>query len=204
MLDRGCHDALESLGYDLRTILYCESNVYAQAILKARMQDRAIQEAPIWPDVTTLNATQLRGSVDAIVAGFPCQPFSFAGKRAGIQDERYLFADIIRIANEANVPLLFLENVPGVLTTGKSATAPPVADVMRLLAEARFDAVWQCVSASEDEIGAPHKRERFFCIAWRELADTECHGQTEPTITGGSSDLSATEQAGSYLLPNAA
>jgi DNA (cytosine-5)-methyltransferase 1 len=166
MLDKGCHDALESLGYDLRTILYCDNNKHAQEVLKARMQDGNIHPAPIWSDVTTLHITKLRGHVDCIIAGFPCQPFSFAGKRAGIQDQRYLFADIIRLANEGGVSVLLLENVPGLLSAKKEATAP-ISDVMRLLAEAGFNAAWQCVCADDAEVKAPHKRERVFIIAWR-------------------------------------
>jgi len=179
MLDRGCAEALKNHGYDLRTILYCDNNKHAQEVLKARMQDGNVHQAPIWSDVTALNITKLRGYVDCIIAGFPCQPFSFAGKRAGIEDERYLFADIIRLANEGSVPLLFLENVPGLLSAKKEATAP-ITDVMRLLAEAGFNATWHCVRADETELQAPHKRERVFIIAWRTVTpEQELDNSTE-------------------------
>ena len=49
----------------------------------------------------------------------------------------------------------------------------------------------------------PHKRERFFCIAWRELADTECDGQTGPTVQDRTDDISGAEQTGTYQLSNA-
>jgi len=171
MLDKGVAEALKQYGYDLRTILYCDHDKHSQEVLKARMQDGNIHQAPIWDDVTSLHIEKLRGCVDCIIAGFPCQPFSYAGKRTGITDERYLFSDIIRLANEGNVPLLFLENVPGLLT-GKDGSAPPITDVLKLMAEAGFDATWCCVNASDPEIQAPHKRERLFIIAWRKLADT--------------------------------
>lgn len=154
MLDRGCADALKEHDYELRTILYCENNAYAKEVLAARMQEGKLSKAPIWSDVTTLHVTELAGHIDCIIAGFPCQPFSVAGKRAGIEDGRYLFAHIIRLANEARVPLLYLENVPGLLSGKKDATAP-ISDVARLLAEAGFDAIWHCVSASEVDSGPP-------------------------------------------------
>ncbi|MDE1161914.1 MAG: DNA cytosine methyltransferase [Acidobacteriaceae bacterium] len=202
MLDRGVGAALKAQDYDLRTILYCERETYAQEVLKARMQDKLLCEAPIWSDVTTLDASQLRGHVDCIIAGFPCQPFSVAGKRAGIEDERYLFGDVLRITNEAGAALLFLENVPGLLSA-KSDTTAPIADVMRLLDEAGFDATWQCHTA--EEAGAPHKRERWFCIAWRrELADSECDGQTGTKIEGITHCVSAEESTGQNILPYAA
>ncbi len=193
MLDRGCAAALKTQDYELRTILYCEREKYAQEVLQARMQDDLLYRAPIWSDVTTLNATQLEGHIDVVIAGFPCQPFSVAGKRAGLEDERYLFADVIRIANEAGASLLFLENVPGLLSGKKDGTAP-VTDVMRLMDEAGFDAVWHCHTASE--AGAPHKRERWFCLAWRTVADSECDGQAGSKITGSIDCISAEESAG--------
>lgn len=176
MLDRGVHAAIRTQGYDARTILYCESDEYARNVLSARMRDGSIEAAPIWDDVTTLHLDEFAGWIDAIVAGFPCQPFSLAGSRLGIEDERYLFGDIIRLAEEARIPLLFLENVPGLLTTRKDATAA-IADVARLLDKAGFDAVWDCVQAAE--AGAPHKRERFFCIAWRrsQAVDDSCQAR---------------------------
>ena len=98
MLDRGTARALKEHGYDLRTILYCEHDPYAQSVLNARMQDGHLHQAPIWEDVSTLHITELRGRADCIIAGLPCQPFSLAGNRACLQDERYLFADIMRLA----------------------------------------------------------------------------------------------------------
>ncbi|CAN5467780.1 hypothetical protein BH10ACI4_BH10ACI4_25140 [soil metagenome] len=164
MLDRAVKHALASYEYSLRTILYCEADKQAQSVLQARIEDKLLDNAPIWPDVRTLEISKLAGSVDCIIAGFPCQPFSVAGKRAGIQDQRYLFGDIVRLAQETGIPLLFLENVPGLLS-GKDGETAPISDVMRILAEAGFNAKWCCVQASE--AGAPHKRERFFCIAWK-------------------------------------
>lgn len=183
MLDRATHRALSRIGYGVRTILYCDKEKHSQEVLAARIKDGLIDDAPIWPDVTSLDGGALRGMADCIVGGFPCQPFSVAGKRAGLKDARYLFLDILRVADEAGIGLLLLENVFGLLTetvdreTGEPVLAP-IGDVQRLLAESGFHARWLCLSADDitDEHGrvSPHGRERWFCVCWRELAHAKC------------------------------
>lgn len=183
MLDRAARGAIAAIGYEVRTILYCDKEKWSQEVLKTRIKDGLIDDAPIWPDVTSLDGAAFWGVADCIVAGFPCQPFSVAGKRAGLKDARYLFLDILRVADEAGIGLLLLENVFGLLAesvdreTGLPVLAP-IGDVQRLLAESGFHARWVCLSADDITDGrgviSPHGRERWFCICWRELADAEC------------------------------
>lgn len=202
MLDRAVSAALARLGYDVRTILYCDKDKHSQEVIAARIKDGLIDDAPVWPDVTSLDGAALRGIADCIVAGFPCQPFSVAGKRAGLKDARYLFLDILRIADAAGIRLLLLENVFGMLTetvdreTGEHVLAP-IGDVQRLLAESCFHARWLCLSANDitDQHGhiSPHGRERWFCCAWRELADTERDGLAGTSQRRGDGDISAAQ-----------
>ena len=141
----------------VRPIIYCEIEKYAQGILISRMDDESIPFAPIWNDVTTLDGTKFRGLVDVIYGGFPCQDISVAGKGAGLDGERSgLFKEIIRLCKEASPQFIFLENVPAIRTRGS-------VQVQEALASIGYDSRWFTLSASE--VGANHKRERWFCLA---------------------------------------
>ncbi len=101
--------------------------------------------------------------VDVLTAGYPCQPFSVAGKRKGIDDERHIWPWIIEAIRVLRPACVVLENVPGHLRSG-------LGDVLGSLAEAGYDAKWCCVRASD--VGAPHRRERLFILA----TDTNSEG----------------------------
>lgn len=138
-------------------IIYCDIEKYAQGILLSRMDDESLSFAPIWNDVTTLDGTQFRGLVDIIYGGFPCQDLSVAGKGKGLEGERSgLFREIIRLAKEASPTFIFLENVPAIRTRGS-------IQVQEALASIGYDTRWLTLSAAE--VGANHKRERWFCLA---------------------------------------
>jgi DNA (cytosine-5)-methyltransferase 1 len=94
--------------------------------------------------------------VDCFLAGFPCQPHSTAGKRAGTDDARWIWPDIARIVRDSGAWLVVLENVPGLLTSG--GYGPVLGD----LAEMGFAAEWGCLSAAS--VGASHERERVFIV----------------------------------------
>jgi DNA (cytosine-5)-methyltransferase 1 len=94
--------------------------------------------------------------VDLIAGGFPCQPFSVAGKRTGKSDERYLWPEFARIVEELMPRWVLIENVPG-LRTGA------LRDVLADLAALGFDAEWDCCGAVD--VGAPHRRDRLFVAA---------------------------------------
>lgn len=99
--------------------------------------------------------------VDVLVAGFPCQPFSVAGKRQGEKDPRYLVPEMLRVIHETQPRICLLENVPGFasLESGKS-----FRELLRALAEMGYDAEWGHLTA--EAYGAPHRRERWFCVAY--------------------------------------
>lgn len=166
-LDCAVQAAFAHFGIASRVIAYVEADKACRAVLRARIADGLLDDAPIFEDVVTFPAARLRGYAGAVVAGFPCQPFSLAGKRAGAEDGRYLFAEVIRTAVEAGCSLILMENVPGLLIpdSRRPDEPAPIADVSRLMAESGFDCVWLPLAA--EDLGAPHERDRWWSIAWK-------------------------------------
>lgn len=77
-----------------RTVCYAEREVYPAAVLAARIADGALDDAPIWSDLRRFDGQPWRGVVDCIIGGYPCQPFSLAGKRLGTRDPRFVWPHI--------------------------------------------------------------------------------------------------------------
>lgn len=142
-----------------RTVGYVERDAYAAACLVARMEEQTLAPAPIWDDLATFDCGPWRGNVDLITAGFPCQPFSVAGKQFGLNDDRWLWPHIARIVREVGSEVIFMENVPLLSKRGLQV-------VLGDLAEAGFDAEWGCLAARE--VGATHKRDRIWVLAYRD------------------------------------
>jgi len=120
-------------------------------------------------------AERYRGMVDVITAGFPCQPFSIAGKRAGEDDPRNMWPATIECIRVVRPRFALLENVPGLLSSGYFGT------ILGDLAESGYDARWRILSAAE--LGAPHKRDRL----WIAVTDATS-GCTGNTTSAGLSD----------------
>ncbi|MAY89472.1 MAG: DNA methyltransferase [Pseudooceanicola sp.] len=148
-----------------RTVGHVERETYAAAILVARMEEAALDPAPVWDDVGNFDGRPWRGAVDIVTAGYPCQPFSVAGKRRGADDPRHLWPHVARIIGEVEPPFVFLGNVAHHLRLGFPEVASGLVGMGYRLAAGLFTAA---------EVGAPHKRERLFILACREhdqLAD---------------------------------
>lgn len=97
--------------------------------------------------------------VDLICGGFPCQDVSNAGTRRGLEGARSgLWAEFRRAVEELGPSWVVIENVAALCRRGG-------ADVLADLAALGFDASWDCVPAAA--VGAPHRRDRFFLVAWR-------------------------------------
>lgn len=140
-----------------RTVCWVERDAYAASTLVARMEDESLDEAPIWSDITTFDAAAWRGKLDICTAGYPCQPFSSSGKRRGQEDPRHLWPHVARIAAEAEVPILFCENVHGHLSLG-------FKEVRNDLRHMGYQVEAGLFSASE--VGASHQRMRLFILAY--------------------------------------
>ena len=146
-------------------LLYVERDFEAAAVLVEKIRTGRLDQAPIWCNTSTLDCKPFVGRVDAIIGGFPCQPFSGAGRREGTEDERWLWEDITRLVGEIRPRELFLENVSGLFLGG-------IQVVIGGLSEMGYDAKWITLQAKE--VGAPHQRERVFILAHaRSVADTD-------------------------------
>lgn len=143
---------------NLRSVALCEIEGFAIANLVAKMEAGLMDPAPVWPDLKTFPWGAFRDRVDILTGGYPCQPFSAAGKRAGKDDPRHLWpyiADGIRLLRPR---LCFFENVEGHISLGLS-------DVIEDLAGMGYRTTWGIFSAAE--VGAPHQRKRVFILAHR-------------------------------------
>lgn len=117
-------------------------------------------------DITTITNeewAELRGTVDIIAGGFPCQAFSIAGKRGGFEDTRgTLFFDIARAAKEIQPSYLFLENVKGLFSHDKGRT---FGTIIQALDELGYFVEWGLFNSKF--WGVPQNRERVFIVATR-------------------------------------
>lgn len=122
MLGEGLRAGFQYLGIKTRTVCHIEREAYAASVLAARIEEGSMDAAPVWSDLCTFDAGAWRGAVDCIVAGFPCQDISLAGRRAGLDGARSgLFFKILNIADACGAQSLFLENVAGIASATSTA-----------------------------------------------------------------------------------
>ena len=103
-------------GYHTRAFVEWED--WPRGVLIAAQAAGYFTQAPIWTDLRSFDARRFRGAFDAVLAGYPCQPFSAAGKRGGADDPRHLWPDVARVIFELRPEWVFLETVAGHVTLG--------------------------------------------------------------------------------------
>ncbi len=131
---------------------------FAQETYKANFH-----ETPVG-DITKVEAKDIP-SFDILAAGFPCQPFSYAGEKKGFEDTTRgtLFFDICRILEYHKPAMVFLENVKGLVSHKEGATLRTIIDNLKSLG---YYPYWTVLSSLD--YGLPQKRERWYCVAFRE------------------------------------
>lgn len=143
------------------TVGYVEIDDYCQRVIAQRIADGILDEAPIFGDIRSFisegYARSYQGMVDVVSGGFPCQPFSNAGKRLGAADERNAWPETAETIRQVRPRYAFLENVPAILVHGYARR------IFADLASMGFDARWGVFSACA--LGAPHSRARLFLVA---------------------------------------
>jgi len=141
---------------NLRTIAFSEIEAYACANLVAKMEKGLLDAAPIWTNLKTFPWAEFCGKVDILSGGYPCQPFSSAGKRLGTEDPRHLWPYIANGIRAMQPNVCFFENVEGHITLG-------LREVISELESIGYTTTWGIFSASE--VGATHRRKRMFILA---------------------------------------
>lgn len=145
-----------------RTTGYVETNDYCQRVIAQRIKDGFLDEAPIFGDIRAFIrqgfAESYKGMVDVVTAGFPCQPFSAAGRRNGKGDERNLWPVTLECLRLIAPRFALLENVPRLLQ-GANPYGPVI---LRDLAESGFHCRWVCLPAYV--VGAPQVGERLWIL----------------------------------------
>ena len=141
-----------------RTVCYVEIEAHCIASLGQKMESGALAPAPVWTDAKTFDGRPWRRRVHCVLAAYPCQPFSCAGKRLGAEDPRHIWPHIYRIIQDADPDFVFLENVRGHLQQG-------FREVKLDLERAGYAVEPGLFSA--EEVGAPHARVRLFALAYK-------------------------------------
>lgn len=135
----------------MKVIWQSEIDKYCCKVLKKHWP-----EVPNHGDIKEINWQEIERPT-VIAGGYPCQPFSQAGKRKGTQDPRHLWPWVRTAISELRPDYAILENVPGHLTLGGT-------EVIGALAEIGYDAEWRVVSAAG--LGANHLRKRIIIVAY--------------------------------------
>jgi len=178
---------LERAGH--RVIWHSEIDDYACRVLKKHWP-----HVPNIGDVKKVNWSEVP-NVDIIAGGYPCQPFSQAGKRKGKEDPRHLWPYVLDAIRAIRPRYALMENVRGHLTLG-------FGDVLADLASCGYSAEWQIIPASS--VGAPHRRDRLFFVAYSDDAGSGASergvdGKRSPRLVCGDDSFDGISGRGSVL-----
>lgn len=165
----GFEDAAQQVGWD--NVVSCEINKFGKYVLEGHWPNAYHHD-----DIHTLNYETIKEKSNwnpekptIIVGGFPCQPYSTAGKRLGKEDERHLWPSMLRLISEVKPDFVVGENVRGLLSWSDGLVFEEVcADL-----EAQGYEVWPYILPAAG-VGAPHRRDRIWFVA----TNTRLLGQT--------------------------
>lgn len=200
--------AAEWMGWE--NLFHCEINEWCQKVLRFHFP-KSIQ----YDDITRTDFTPWRGKVDVLTGGFPCQPFSTAGKRRGAEDDRYLWPEMLRAIREIRPAWVIGENVAGITSMvqpGSEVTVESQASLFETsdketLLEQEYVIETVCRDLEREGysvqpilipacgVGAPHRRDRVWFIAsyrpdtriegLRQERKNEIHGRESTSHSNG-------------------
>ena len=190
----GAELAASWLGWN--NVFHCEIQEFQRKVLEYWFPNSISYE-----DITKTDFTEWRGKVDILTAGFPCQPFSLAGKRAGANDNRYLWPEMLRAVREIQPTWVVGENVAGILSmvqpgeevkVGRTDALFEENYIYRTEQQFTIDAICEDFERAGYEvqpfvipacaIGAPHRRDRVWIIA--HYTDTRAESVQQPRKDG--------------------
>lgn len=149
--------AAEWMGWE--NVFHCEKNDFCNQVLNYYWPN-----AKTYTDITTTDFTIWDGLVDVLTGGFPCQPFSVAGSRKGKSDVNYLWPQMLRAIREIRPGWIVGENVPGIVNWSKGLVFYELQTQM----EAEGFEVFPPINLPACGVGAPHRRERIWFVAYSE------------------------------------
>jgi len=157
------------------TVAFCEIEPFPRKVLAKHWP-----EVPCYEDVTKLTGDILKRdgiSVDVITGGFPCQDISTAGKQAGIKEgtRSGLWSEIVRLIGELSPRYVIVENVAALLSGPSEQRGGWFGRILSDLAECGYDAEWENIPAAA--LGAPHRRERVWIVAYPKFSRPRCEGR---------------------------
>lgn len=156
----GIRTGFKNVFKDLEIVFSCEKDKYAQIAYEANYNEKPFS------DITLVDEKNIPKH-DILMAGFPCQPFSNAGKKLGFNDTRgTLFFDVERIIKEHNPKVIFLENVKGLLSHDKGNTFKVITENLEKL---NYKIYYKVLNAKD--FGLPQNRERIFIVGFKDNVD---------------------------------
>ena len=202
----GAELAAEWMGW--KNLFHCEIQEFPRRVL-----EYWYPKSKSYEDITKTKFTEWRGKVDVLTGGFPCQPFSLAGRRLGAEDDRYLWPHMLRAIREIQPSWVVGENVAGILTMVqpgeeiKMGRTDDIFDENYIYREERRFTLDEICEGLEREgysvqpfvipacaVGAPHRRDRVWIVAHRDGAgfqETRPEQQAARSARGRSGRASA-------------
>jgi len=163
----------------ISTVAFCEKDEYCRKVLKKHWSN-----TQRYIDIRDIDGTKI--SADIISGGFPCQPFSVAGKRKGTEDDRFLWGEMLRVITEVKPRWVIGENVQGLININNGLVLRQVQTDL----EAQGFQV-QCFLIPASGIGAWHKRNRVWILGY-----SEHNGSSAAKIKGGNFETAARSSQG--------
>jgi DNA (cytosine-5)-methyltransferase 1 len=157
--------AAEWMGW--HNTFHCEFNEFGSKVLSHYWP-----ESKHYGDITKSDFSEFRDRIDILTGGFPCQPYSAAGKRKGKDDARHLWPEMLRVVREVKPRYIVGENVYGLVTWNGGLVFDEVCTDL----EAEGYAVWPIVIPAA-AVNAPHRRDRVWFVAYADLS--RCEGERE-------------------------
>lgn len=179
-----------SLGLEwagMETIAMCEKDKFCRQVLAKHWPDITIHE-----DIRKLDGREYKNAVDVVCGGFPCQPFSVAGKQLGKEDDRHLWPEMLRVIKESSPTWVIGENVSGFVSMA-------LDDVCLDLEAEGYEVQSFVIPACAVE--AHHKRDRCWIVAHANEFRLEEHGHREPENTRQGSEGMANTHPSRELQP---